>query len=119
MITPAIASGTGAWTPGPWEVERRTTVFTVGSRDASVANVQHRGRVGRRGEAEANARLIASAPEMHEALDRAGARFETVRARLCRMSCSDGSGKAELVDYVRQCEAEIDALLAKAEGRNP
>lgn len=65
-------------------------------------------------EGECVARLIAAAPELYEGLDKAIARMETIRVRLCRTAAHDATGKAELVDYIRQCEAEAEPVLAKA-----
>lgn len=65
-----------------------------------------------------NMRLIASAPDLYEALDKAAVRLEAIRARLCRLSAYDGTAKAELVDYIRQCEAEAETDLRKARGES-
>jgi hypothetical protein len=54
-----------AFTPGPWEL-RGLTVFEVGKTGISVAvATQHETN------AKANARLIAAAPELYEALTEA------------------------------------------------
>ena len=58
-----------AWTPGPWIVGR-IPIIDAG-RKAKYSNVEYallNVYVERAGEAEANARLIAAAPQMAEAL---------------------------------------------------
>lgn len=54
-------------TPGPWNVtnlETAETVFCIGGQSGSIASAWNKGG----GEGEANAKLIAAAPELLEAL---------------------------------------------------
>ena len=57
----------GAWTPGPWEVRRHESGDPYVAKTAYVlAEVYHTGPLGER---QANARLIAAAPGLYEALE--------------------------------------------------
>ena len=60
------------WTPGPWRVLNDEAI-KVASSDGSLATVTHIHLRGRRdtSEVEANAHLIAAAPDMAEALEKA------------------------------------------------
>lgn len=56
-----------AYTPAPWNVtnlDTAETVFYIGGQSGSIASAWNKGG----GEGEANARLIAAAPELLEAL---------------------------------------------------
>ena len=58
------------WTPGPWRVLNDEAI-KVASSDGSLATVTHIHLRGRRdtSEVEANAHLIAAAPDLYAALD--------------------------------------------------
>lgn len=62
-----INTGKAKHTPAPWEVnnlEEAETVFYIGGQSGSIASAWNKGG----GEGEANARLIAAAPDLLEAL---------------------------------------------------
>ena len=57
-------------TPGPWNIMGSTFAYTIGAngiRIATTSNIVHEGSIGVH-EEEANARLIAAAPDLFEAL---------------------------------------------------
>ena len=94
-------------TEGPWVIVARGTdmnpSWTVGTFDAYVA-----GTLG--GNDEANAHLIAAAPELLEALKAlVGLANETI----------DGLGHRYSFDYNSPLGKQARAALAKAEGRQP
>ena len=65
------------WTPGPWreggaEEVYGTEVFEDNTRELTIAAVADHG-LGFEGQAEANARLIAAAPEMAEFIEEVAA----------------------------------------------
>jgi len=79
------------FTPGPWKASRKS-VFVSDLRDMTVATISDRG------EAIANAKLIAAAPELLEAVKKCLEIVET--------------GDLPNWDWVR-------SIVAKAEGRQP
>jgi hypothetical protein len=92
------------WTPGPWTVKYRTEVG--GMRDG---NAVHIARVNKENpNLEANARLIAAAPELYSALARADALLRQI--------------EDEALDRGRKCEqvqimiVTTSAALARARG---
>lgn len=96
--------GSAAHTPGPWTTqatEHGITVYSTAGRD--VADVLSDGG----SEAIADARLIAAAPELLEALRRAEAAIKYAVA----------AANSE-ADYVRICEIQdaVSAAIAKATG---
>jgi hypothetical protein len=60
-----------AHTPGPWEVNTNILTPRIFSGDVMIADVRHVRGNQPNGSAEANARLIAAAPALLEALKRA------------------------------------------------
>ena len=67
-------------------------------------------------EAEANGNLIAAAPEMLAALEKAA---ETLRANAHRFLLTGIKKYSGVADYCWEQEREIRALIAKATGANP
>ena len=69
------------WTPGPWRINKEddwggveiTSESRVGMIEIAMLAVTFRGNIGK--EQRANARLIAAAPELYEALDAMLTRF--------------------------------------------
>ena len=81
------------FTKGPWKVGRRINVFTAGNIGWAICECSGNA------DATANAHLIASAPDMYEALK------EVLRI-------SRESNSVELIEYT----PEIAHILAKAKG---
>ena len=99
-----------AFTPGPWRVagerDYRTLAFGVFELEHNwrIADVRATNeKIG-----QANATLIAAAPDMYEALKNIVTRFENC----CRASGNDAEWVADATKMHR-------AALAKAEGRTP
>lgn len=57
------------WTPGPWYIRERTGGFTIWSDHGAVTSTTITPLSSRRAEGEANARLVAAAPDLYEALE--------------------------------------------------
>ena len=92
---------------GPWEAWKEGDDWKVGSEDLTVAYVQPEPYVPEeaRGDEEANAKLIAAAPDRYEALREVAFQFGPLEeAKLL------GTADVEALYIVR-------AALAKAEGR--
>ena len=90
-----------AYTKGPWEVDRRASTRVTDGADTTIASAGMASRTME--DAQANARLIASAPDLLEALKRASGLI----------------GGGSLVQYsawADLCRA-IDAAIDKAEGK--
>ena len=68
-ITEVPAPTSPAHTPGPWDVEPKGSRHFVDGADGLTVAYLDRAGVRERSEIEANARLIASAPELIEALE--------------------------------------------------
>ena len=68
-ITEATATQRPAYTPGPWDVEPKGSRHFVDGADGLTVAYLDRAGVRERSEIEANARLIASAPELLDALE--------------------------------------------------
>ena len=68
-ITEVPASTRPTHTPGPWDVEPKGSRHFVDGADGLTVAYLDRAGVRERSEIEANARLIASAPELLEALE--------------------------------------------------
>jgi hypothetical protein len=103
--SPAKPSIPSAFTPGPWEARDTCSQqerWVVGA-DHPYSS-EHRLTVAREIETEANARLIAAAPELYEALE--AARREIV----FHLRGNEALIKSSAAIY------GIDAILAKARG---
>lgn len=99
------------YTPGPWAISRNTSMSVVGKNDRPVCSTggYQDNRVDSSvllAENEANARLIAAAPDLYEALKEADAELETLA---CAMGLTS--------ELVAVCE-RVKAALAKAEGKS-
>lgn len=93
-------------TPGPWSVETKgSRHFIDGADELTVAYVDRAG-VRDRQSYEANARLIAAAPDLFEALEDA--------AFLMRMAAKIAG---PMQDSFRRSAEDAAKALAKAEGR--
>lgn len=116
------------FTPGPWALNRHGAIvggefyrYTNGSAQSQLAMA-----CGGNGIDEetrnANARLIAAAPELLEAAIKQRAEFESLLRDLKfkttgRDPKNDGYAYAELADWkIRQFIASMDAAIAKATG---
>ncbi|MBV9483804.1 MAG: hypothetical protein JO249_24110, partial [Acidobacteria bacterium] len=91
---------TAQHTPGPWQAITTATRFTVNDKDGFPVLRINGGMVP----VEANARLIAAAPDMLDAL-------EFVRMTFADIEASKRKG------YYVECPKIVDAAIAKAEGR--
>lgn len=95
------------FTPGPWAVFRATGGTDIlGVGDAAGGSIAHLWRDG--DEREANARLIATAPEMLEALE--AAKNEIVATMRCVTSADTLADMQTVLD-------KIDTSIAKATGK--
>lgn len=98
-------------TPGPWLIadESKTFVYALGKEGTNVfsCNVESAGteRASKR-EKEANARLIASAPELLEAL----------KSVIEEIDMSDSNGYVDCLIHQDEYK-KITNIIAKAEGR--
>lgn len=94
-----------SFTPGPWHLRNNDlcVAYSDGELVSYIANVQEATLCPEHGNAQANARLIASAPELLEALKAMHKRFITESEWI---TASD-----------EVLERENIALIAKAEGR--
>lgn len=96
-------------TPGPWKVDSYETVTIKAEKEDKIAMLTWLkgpyGDLGRKSDEEvkANARLIASAPELLEALK--------VTTSLCRLKY--GNLDAEVYNEILR----IESIIAKAEGK--
>lgn len=106
-------------TPGPWRYQERSDAYThivrAGENRFLCQLAQDTS-----GEAEANARMIAAAPELLAALRTCAEALAFARDRLGM--CGEGDGqdrKADAPDDIGSLPALIDAraAIAKAEGR--
>jgi len=102
MTTPLNTSERG-WTKGPWEADADSGNISVGGHQIASAWVPRHGGEHPIAEREANARLIAAAPDLYEAL----------------AALRQNIGAASLVKNPLGIElrAQADAALAKAQGQ--
>lgn len=102
------------FTPGPWRTDCRLIggqirITQVPNANMTVAQVN-----GRQGEQEANARLIAAAPEMLEALEVALGDIDTMEAAISGDASSyDAAGLLNTFGHMRR---SMSAAIAKAKG---
>lgn len=103
-MTKTTDAGRAGHTPGPWKVYRATNGLVIGVGDAEGGGVMDpRGGLWLDGpEREANARLIAAAPAMYEALK-----------DLLAVGVINPTGSAHVTAAIERAEA----ALALAEGR--
>lgn len=92
------SEGKPAWTPGPWVMIRLVDgdedIFTVGHRRGGIARMLLHSEK-QKAEAVANARLIASAPELYEALTACLNYIENTECELgIKLSCGDKARSA-------------------------
>ena len=97
-------------TPGPWDVEPKGSRHFVDGADGLTVAYLDRAGVRERAEIEANARLIASAPELLAALEAAAELAEGTVKLLRQLDMESGRIAAECV--LRDARAAI----AKATG---
>jgi hypothetical protein len=111
----SLSDGEGGHTPGPWIHETEDAWGTVWA-DKPVARV-----IGDSAEAEANARLIASAPDLLEALkgiiDDAGSAF--IYSRLIHGNVDDEDALKALQNDMAARINKARAAIAKAEAPPP
>jgi hypothetical protein len=97
------------WTPGPWHTgdgKAESIIYSPAGYAVGDARTHH-GRSST-GEQEANARLIAAAPELFEALE--DAEF------LLRMLAERPEDLGAMRDSLKRCGDDARAALAKAKG---
>jgi len=102
MTPPLHPQGEG-WTKGPWEVRQSQigTLYVSSTEGREVARVIFRPF----GEHEANARLIAAAPDLYEALSDAVMFIELVRLRARREG--DTQQEIEAQDALRNAQSAL------------
>lgn len=95
---------------GPWKVEKHNGKLEVWSNNHFIATPEHElfFSAEKHGLKEANARLIAAAPELLEMLKR------TQGHLLARMGTVPKEQRAGMSQFIN----EVDALITKAEGRD-
>jgi hypothetical protein len=100
-------------TPGPWQVNHWDHLQVCDSSDergcAPIAHIVKTGEPKPRAEDIANARLIAAAPDLLEALKGAAFLLEAVSPSAERVGC----------DAYKYEAAKLRALIAKATGEQP
>ena len=107
-------------TPGPWRVDDNYVLCLYDGRPNNICRM-----LGRGDETEANARLIAAAPDMAERIER----LEAVNADLLEACKRTRQGYMNLIEVgalphkgwdeqTREYIAELDELIAKAEGES-
>lgn len=115
------------YTAGPWRVpkakaRRVTTEHGVVICNAVLRNQggpKHKAFMKDELEAEANARLIAAAPDLLEALDKAAARFEHCADMIGTSFNISGTLRVEREIKARHFALEARAAIAKATGVKP
>ena len=113
-ITEVPAPTSPAHTPGPWDVEPKGSRHFVDGADGLTVAYLDRAGVRERSEIEANARLIAAAPTLLEALEATEAKLtQAARAFYCA-----GSAKAlrEAFEGWRTTSESAREAIAKARG---
>lgn len=100
------------FTPGPWHKDERSDIYVRDSEGDYIAEtyapMPKRKRA--KGENEANAHLIAAAPELYEALEKAA---EVFRAYQSHHEANRHTDKAERNKFYAE---QIEAALTKARG---
>jgi len=91
-----------SFTPGPWEIRGKKTIRA--SNGIYVATLSH-------WNAEANARLIAAAPEMHDALEGADVDLD-----LLLMAIKAGDPPRELEIRASDIKRRLSAALSRVKG---
>jgi hypothetical protein len=76
-------------TPGPWAINGADIVACPSVKWHVIAKVEHLGYDAAEAERSANARLIAAAPRLVEALNKAGSEIAAVAARLANYDGCD------------------------------
>jgi hypothetical protein len=100
-----------AFTPGPWELHRHSTTSVIGSKGFVVAacgghsnNMADPDELAE--ELQANARLIAAAPDLYDAADMA---LNTL------LGCCVSAGGVDDRKTILEAQAMLRAAIAKAE----
>jgi hypothetical protein len=96
-------------TPGPWSVVPGTNHFHIKAADWYVAKTGNDTK-----EAEANARLMASAPELLKALQDVDLR--TAQARIASGVCTQKKRTDFLLSELERIQNVVRAAIAKATG---
>ncbi len=107
-------------TPGPWHTWQATTNKRLKLNKWGVSNADSNpiADCGNRLNSESNARLIAAAPELLEALQAAIA-IHRVQAETCRIEARSGVHPDHNLKYAAELDLHADhweALVAKAQG---
>ena len=110
---------TEKFTPGPWkatydsQLQAAIEIYNTEDR-VMVAGLPDRGTIEAMSEIEANATLIAAAPEMFEALKSASIALNMVRGSTFCETCDDN----EICETcgIYKAQLQTDAVLKKARG---
>ena len=110
------------WTPGPWRRDRRCNTHVVAGADRGICSTA--GYMSNEIEAdklqqesEANAHLVAAAPELYEALDEALHIISTATPDAFHNGVTDPTGSLDEGDVrTGQFIEQSHALLARARG---
>jgi len=97
------------FTPGPWEVDVCGSNIYIRQEGKAAFPIAYGGRMHHEKEAEKNAHLIASAPEMYEAL-------QWCIYELERHNGNFDSQMDETMDFDKEIE-KVRKALSKAEGK--
>jgi hypothetical protein len=122
-----------AHTPGPWRVEEGTTLiwgacnpedktsYGMGYPVAKCETPYSWSKANKPSvdEQEVNARLIAAAPDLLEALKKDAARLHRIREKLADWSSMIGTTRADFCNWIYQAECETRAAILKATGEAP
>jgi hypothetical protein len=105
-----------SFTPGPWTAEQSDYAFCIAKDGTSIAAVWPAALFGKTLPMEANARLIAAAPTLLEALDLAVTWLDA--ALKCRLFPWDADQHEAATDACQQASAAI-ALATSANLKEP
>ena len=109
-------------TPGPWDVEPKGSRHFVDGADGLTVAYLDRAGVRERAEIEANARLIAAAPELLAALESIAAIVPDVMSKQAedgfRYHTAEDAYRVHLAGLINQARNQARAAIARATGGN-
>lgn len=106
------------FTQGPWFYQEDSDAYThIVRPEKFPGRIIHQGWQGTDGEHEANARLIAAAPTILAALEKAKSTICTLkRSMMAHPDCTEDSEFDGFTDMAQEVEDEIEVVIAKAKG---